>query len=149
MPPLLVPNLPFPHIFVSLKSSNPHPGIAEVEILQSFVVEGAKVKMFDKVCEVQSDKATVDITSRYEGLVTKVHFQEGSIVKVGESLIDVEETVSRLIEEEESPSSITSSMAEPTPTPSLIPTNNIPIPFVPRDLTLLSTNRNSKVCASL
>ena len=37
-------------------------GIAEVELLQWFVSEGDVVCQFDKICEVQSDKATVEIT---------------------------------------------------------------------------------------
>ena len=37
-------------------------GIAEVELLQWFVSEGDVVRQFDKICEVQSDKATVEIT---------------------------------------------------------------------------------------
>ena len=39
-------------------------GIAEVELLQWFVSPGHEVSQFDRVCEVQSDKATVEITSR-------------------------------------------------------------------------------------
>ena len=44
--------------------------------------EGDVIKSFDRVCEVQSDKATVEITSRYDGIVRIVHHAEGSIVKV-------------------------------------------------------------------
>lgn len=40
------------------------------------------MKSFDRICEVQSDKATVEITSRFEGVITKVHHPEGAIVKV-------------------------------------------------------------------
>lgn len=42
-------------------------GIAEVEVLAWHVKEGQKISQFDKLLEVQSDKATVDITSRYDG----------------------------------------------------------------------------------
>lgn len=42
-------------------------GIAEVEIIRWVVKEGDKVAQFDKVVEVQSDKANVEITSRFDG----------------------------------------------------------------------------------
>jgi hypothetical protein len=58
-------------------------GIAEVELMKWFVKEGDVIRAFDRVCEVQSDKATVEITSRYDGTVHKVHHLEGDIVKVG------------------------------------------------------------------
>ncbi|KAG2790487.1 Lipoamide acyltransferase component of branched-chain alpha-keto acid dehydrogenase complex [Phytophthora cactorum] len=65
-------------------------GIAEVEVLQWFVKSGDKVKQFQNVCEVQSDKATVEITSRYDGVVTKVHYEVGEMAKVGSTLIDID-----------------------------------------------------------
>lgn len=40
------------------------------------------MKSFDRICEVQSDKATVEITSRFAGVIAKVHHDEGAIVKV-------------------------------------------------------------------
>ncbi|UIZ23036.1 hypothetical protein KXD40_003814 [Peronospora effusa] len=65
-------------------------GIAEVEVLQWFVKSGEKVKQFQNVCEVQSDKATVEITSRYDGIVTKVYYEVGEMAKVGTTLIDID-----------------------------------------------------------
>ena len=64
-------------------------GIAEVELMKWFVKEGQNIKAFDRICEVQSDKATVEITSRYEGTISKVHHAEGAIVKVGSALVDI------------------------------------------------------------
>ena len=61
-------------------------GIAEVELLKWFVKEGDAIKSFDRVCEVQSDKATVEITSRYDGIISKVYHKEGDIVKVVSTL---------------------------------------------------------------
>ena len=39
-------------------------GIKEVQIIQWFVQPGARVEQFDKICEVQSDKAATDVRSR-------------------------------------------------------------------------------------
>lgn len=74
-------------------------GIAEVELMQWFVKEGEQVKAFDRLCEVQSDKATVEITSRYDGTVVAVHHEEGSIVSVGSALVDISTSDSGAMEE--------------------------------------------------
>ena len=50
-------------------------GIAEVEVLKWHVSVGDRVSQFDKLLEVQSDKATVDITSRFDGVVTRLHYK--------------------------------------------------------------------------
>lgn len=62
-------------------------GIAECELLKWFVQEGDEVEEYQRLCEVQSDKATIEITSRYKGRVSKVLHIPGDIVKVGETLL--------------------------------------------------------------
>lgn len=47
------------------------------------------VDEFAPVCEVQSDKASVVITSRYKGKVSQILFSPGDIVKVGETLMEL------------------------------------------------------------
>lgn len=37
---------------------------------------------FQQLCEVQSDKATIEITSRYQGKVNQLLYVPGDIVKV-------------------------------------------------------------------
>lgn len=45
-------------IFLTL---NVEIGIRECEVIQWFVQSGARVEQFDKLCEVQSDKASVEV----------------------------------------------------------------------------------------
>lgn len=44
---------------------------------------------FDQICEVQSDKASVTITSRYDGIVRKIHHKVDEIALVGHPLVDM------------------------------------------------------------
>lgn len=62
-------------------------GIAECELLKWFVQEGDQVEEFQPLCEVQSDKATIEITSRYKGKVLHILHAPSDIVKVGETLL--------------------------------------------------------------
>ena len=40
------------------------------------------VAEFDKLCEVQSDKATVEISSRFAGRVTRLRHGTGDMIQV-------------------------------------------------------------------
>ncbi|KAL2459667.1 Lipoamide acyltransferase component of branched-chain alpha-keto acid dehydrogenase complex [Forsythia ovata] len=62
-------------------------GIAECELIKWFVKEGDQVEEFQPLCEVQSDKANIEITSRYRGKVALVLHVPGNIIKVGETLL--------------------------------------------------------------
>src|SRR5699024_8164598 len=62
-------------------------GIHEGEIAKWFVKEGDEVQEDDVLCEVQNDKAVVEIPSPVEGTVTKVHVDEGEVAVVGNTII--------------------------------------------------------------
>jgi 2-oxoisovalerate dehydrogenase E2 component (dihydrolipoyl transacylase) len=55
----------------------------------------ANIQAFDTLCEVQSDKASVEITSPFDGIVKELLVKEGEIAKVGAGLclIEIDETV--------------------------------------------------------
>ena len=72
-------------------------GISEVEITEWFVKEGDKIDEFDRLCEVQSDKATVEITSPYECTIQSLAYAVGDMAKVGQPLLHM------VIEGEEAP----------------------------------------------
>src|SRR5690625_5197375 len=65
-------------------------GIHEGEILKWFVKEGDEIEEDDTLCEVQNDKAVVEIPSPVEGTVLKIHVEEGTVAVVGDTLISLE-----------------------------------------------------------
>ncbi|WP_085992521.1 dihydrolipoamide acetyltransferase family protein [Oceanobacillus senegalensis] len=62
-------------------------GIAEGEIVKWFYKEGDEVKEDDVLCEVQNDKAVVEIPSPVDGTVKKIHVGEGEVATVGDVFI--------------------------------------------------------------
>ena len=83
-------NLTFRSEIVQFNLSDIGEGIKEVTVKEWFVKVGDKVAQFDNICEVQSDKASVTITSKYDGVVTKLYYQVDDIAQTGDPLIDVE-----------------------------------------------------------
>ena len=65
-------------------------GTKEAEIIQWFVEEGAHIEEWGKICEVTHDKGTIEITSKYGGVVKKIYAEKDTIVQVGQPLLDIE-----------------------------------------------------------
>ncbi|PSK55315.1 Dihydrolipoyllysine-residue acetyltransferase [Elsinoe australis] len=68
------------------------PWVAEMilAIIQWFVQPGARVEQFDKICEVQSDKTATDITSPFDGVIKKLHYEADDMAIVGKPLVDID-----------------------------------------------------------
>ncbi|WP_027408288.1 dihydrolipoamide acetyltransferase family protein [Anoxybacteroides tepidamans] len=62
-------------------------GIHEGEIVKWFVKPGDEVNEDDVLCEVQNDKAVVEIPSPVKGKVLEILVNEGTVATVGQTLI--------------------------------------------------------------
>ena len=58
-----------------------------MELLQWYIHPGDTVSQFDRICEVQSDKAAVEIPSPVGGRITALNGEAGDMVAVGSELI--------------------------------------------------------------
>ncbi|MFJ7825103.1 dihydrolipoamide acetyltransferase family protein [Psychrobacillus sp. NPDC096623] len=65
-------------------------GIHEGEIVKWFVKAGDEVQEDDILCEVQNDKAVVEIPSPVKGKVTEVLVSEGTVAIVGDVLVKLD-----------------------------------------------------------
>ncbi|ELK44987.1 dihydrolipoamide acetyltransferase family protein [Halobacillus sp. ACCC02827] len=66
-------------------------GIHEGEIAKWFVKPGDEVKEDDVLCEVQNDKAVVEIPSQVDGTVKELHVDEGEVTTVGTVIITIDD----------------------------------------------------------
>ena len=74
---------------VSIPLAQTGEGLKEVEIVSWRVKVGDEIQEFDPLCHVQSDKAAVEITSRFSGVVEKLCYGEGDMVEVGAALCEL------------------------------------------------------------
>lgn len=65
-------------------------GIHEGEIVKWFVKDGDEIAEDDVLCEVQNDKAVVEIPSPVSGTVEKVHVEEGTVAVVGDVIVSID-----------------------------------------------------------
>src|SRR5205814_57185 len=65
-------------------------GIREAELLEWRVKPGDAVRAFDPLCQVESAKAAVELTSPVEGTIGETLVPAGGTAKVGEVLVTIE-----------------------------------------------------------
>jgi pyruvate dehydrogenase E2 component (dihydrolipoamide acetyltransferase) len=65
-------------------------GIREAQVLAWKVSPGQAVEAFQPLCEVESAKAAVELTSPVAGLVRETRFAEGSIARLGDVLVVID-----------------------------------------------------------
>lgn len=65
-------------------------GMQEAEILKWLVQEGEAVREDQPLVEIQTDKVTVELPSPWRGTVRRIVQAEGSMVTVGNTLVEIE-----------------------------------------------------------
>src|SRR6187549_1797145 len=65
-------------------------GVHEGELVKWKVKTGDQVKFDQPLCEIMTDKATVEIPSAFQGKVATLHAKEGQVVHVGELMLSFE-----------------------------------------------------------
>lgn len=93
-------------------------GVVEGEIVRWLVNAGDVVAKDQPLCEIMTDKATVEISSPRGGRVAAVHGREGDIIKVHSPLVDLDE-VSNGAAAAPAPAPAPAAHAPPRPTPSV------------------------------
>ena len=94
-------------------SCNPGQGFTVFVLSGRSVKSQGTVQAFDALCEVQSDKASVEITSPFDGVLKEIFVKEGEVAKVGEPLCLIETEDG----EEVDPAETVLSEGQPGPTP--------------------------------
>jgi len=65
-------------------------GLHEGEVVKWLIKEGDVIKEDDVLCEIQNDKAVVEIPSPVDGTVQKIHVAEGQTAIVGDALVSID-----------------------------------------------------------
>ncbi len=69
------------------KLEDPGEGIHEAEILNVLVSEGQSISEGDPVLEIETDKASIEVPSPFDGTIESIKVQDGDQVRVGDVLM--------------------------------------------------------------
>src|SRR4051794_40712148 len=72
-------------------------GLTEGEVARWLVAEGQAVAQNEPIVEIQTDKATVEVGSPFEGIVLRILVREGELAPVGATLAVIGEAGEHLL----------------------------------------------------
>lgn len=64
-------------------------GLVEARIVELLVKEGDAVKRFDVVAEVETDKATVELSAPWAGTIHRICCEADEYVEVGNPILEI------------------------------------------------------------
>ena len=74
------------------------------DVVSVLVAEGDTIEANQPICELETDKAVVEIPCPHAGKIVQVHFQKGDTVNVGQTLLTLEAEAEAAPAAEEAPS---------------------------------------------
>ncbi len=74
-------------------------GIEKAQITQVFVANGQTVKVDQAILEMETDKATLELPTEYNGVVREIRFKQGDYASVGQVYMLLETTEVKRMEE--------------------------------------------------
>jgi pyruvate dehydrogenase E2 component (dihydrolipoamide acetyltransferase) len=90
-------------------------GADSVEVIELCVSVGDSVEQEESLVVLESDKASMDVPSPFDGAVVKYLVAEGDTVKVGDAIAEVETAASEAIAEQTVEEVVEEASAEPVP----------------------------------
>ena len=77
--------------------------IESADIINVLVKPGDKIEKEQSIIEIETDKATIEVPSSYDGVVEEVLVKQGDKVKVGQTIIKVDDGDGKSVEKEKTP----------------------------------------------
>ncbi len=112
-------------------------GVVEGEIVAWLVGEGDTIQRDAPLCEIMTDKATVEISSPTSGTVSKLHGEPGDIVQVHSPLAEIDESGAPAAAPAPKAAAPAKPAPKPAPAPAPRPVAAAPAPkAAPRSATL-------------
>src|SRR6185436_11226039 len=108
-------------------------GVVEGEIVKWLAQVGESVTVDQPLCEIMTDKATVEISSPRAGVVKALHGKEGDVVKVHAPLVEIDESGSGAAKPEPKAAEAKPAKLEPkvAPPKAAVPPPKAPPPPAP------------------
>ena len=107
--------------------------VAEATIIKWLKSEGDKVEADETVLEIATDKVDSEVPSPTEGIISKLNFKEGDVVKVGEIIAMIESDTASAGSKPSTPVPAAEPAVAPQPIVSNAPVEQVAesIPYVP------------------
>ncbi len=121
-------------------------GVNEGELVKWLVKTGDSVKDDQPLCEIMTDKATIEIPSPFSGKIASLNAKEGEVVKVHQVILTAE-TASSSVSSSAS-SSVSSSKVAASPAHASVGSTSAPVPAASAPVAQAASTHSADVLAS-